>query len=160
MTSTRQVIPRDPVTGDWEPRDERERQILMAQLYPEEEEWLPENDPRTGWVWQDRWDWIIGALLVALILFGFAVGMAKAHDFWINHSGYKSPIDGVHCCGNNDCFEYPAEEVTATPTGWLVKPLGETVPYGETQASEDGKFWRCRKWDGTRRCFFAPQPSS
>lgn len=85
---------------------------------------------------------------------------ASAHDFWINHSGYKSPVDGTHCCGNNDCFEFSAEEVAATPAGWLVKALGETIPYSEAQASEDGKFWRCKKWDGSRRCFFAPQPSS
>jgi len=85
---------------------------------------------------------------------------ANAHDFWINHSGYKSPVDGTHCCGNNDCFEFSAAEVAATPAGWLVKSLGETVPYSESQASEDGKFWRCKKWDGSRRCFFAPQPSS
>ena len=96
-----------------------------------------------------------GAAL-ALLLF---VPTANTHDFWINHGKYKN-AEGTLCCGDNDCFEFSAEEVAATPAGWLVKPLGETVPYSEAQASEDGKFWRCKRWDGTRRCFFAPQPSS
>jgi hypothetical protein len=99
---------------------------------------------------------LTGAALVLLLL----APTANAHDFWINHSGYKSLADGTHCCGNNDCFEFSAADVTATPAGWLVKPLGETIPYSEAQASEDGKFWRCKRYDGSRRCFFAPQPSS
>lgn len=105
---------------------------------------------------------VAGAFLWALtlILIVLTYDGARAHDFWINHSGYKSLQDGVHCCGQNDCFEYPAEEVSAQPGGWYVIPLDELVPYNDTQASEDGKFWRCKKSDGTRRCFFAPQPSS
>jgi hypothetical protein len=95
----------------------------------------------------------------AMLIFAWLAGPAPAHDFWINHSSYKSPT-GEHCCGNNDCFEFSAADVAATPAGWLVKPLSETIPYSEAQASEDGKFWRCKRNDGSRRCFFAPQPSS
>jgi hypothetical protein len=94
---------------------------------------------------------------VTLLLF---VATAHGHDFWINHSGYTSPADGTHCCGKNDCFEFSAADVAATAGGWFVKPLGETIPYSEAQASEDGRFWRCKRYDGSRRCFFAPQPSS
>lgn len=99
---------------------------------------------------------LIGVILIYLVM----MSVALPHDFWINHSGYKSLTDGTHCCGNNDCFEYTPEEMSAESGGWLVKPLGELVPYSDTQASEDGKFWRCKKSDGSRRCFFAPQPSS
>jgi len=97
---------------------------------------------------------------------GAAVGMmmasgpALAHDFWINHGNYKSPGDGTHCCGDNDCFMISASDVQPTAAGWLIKSLSETVPYGESQTSEDGAFWRCKRHDGSRRCFFAPQPSS
>lgn len=96
-----------------------------------------------------------GAALVLLLF-----SPAYAHDFWINHSGYKSTVDGSHCCGNNDCFVVPSSEMQSTPTGWVIKTTGETIPYSEAQSSEDGEFWRCKKYDGTRRCFFAPQPSS
>lgn len=102
--------------------------------------------------------YFFATLLIAIALIAL-VPRAHAHDFWINHSGYKG-IDGTHCCGNNDCFEIPATLMHSTAAGWLNVETGETVPYAETQASEDQKFWRCRKWDGSRRCFFAPQPSS
>jgi hypothetical protein len=83
-----------------------------------------------------------------------------AHDFWISHGRYISPADGTHCCGDNDCFAVPAADVRPTAAGWLIRSLNETVPYSESQTSEDGEFWRCKKYDGSRRCFFAPQPSS
>jgi hypothetical protein len=36
----------------------------------------------------------------------------------------------------------------------------EMVPFSEAQPSPDGAFWRCRRPDGSRRCFFAPPPGS
>lgn len=100
------------------------------------------------------------ALTGAVLIFAALAFPADAHDFWINWGGYKSPVDGARCCGDNDCFAFAAEDVIATPAGWLVKSLGETIPYSEALTSEDGKFWRCKRYDGSRRCFFAPQPSS
>jgi hypothetical protein len=35
----------------------------------------------------------------------------------------------------------------------------EAIPFSEAQPSLDGEFWRCRRPDGSRRCFFAPTPS-
>jgi len=35
----------------------------------------------------------------------------------------------------------------------------ETVPFNEAQPSPDGAYWRCRRNDGSRRCFFAPPQS-
>ena len=96
--------------------------------------------------------------VTALALFCLS-SHAFAHDFWINHSGYKAPT-GEHCCGNNDCFVLSATDMQSTPAGWLIRSSGETIPYSEAQPSEDGEFWRCKRSDGSRRCFFAPQPSS
>ena len=84
---------------------------------------------------------------------------AAAHDFWINNSGYRSPVDGSHCCGNNDCRAFEPDEVRVTPSGYAL-PTGELVPFSEAQKSEDGEYWRCKRYDGSRRCFFAPMPSS
>lgn len=81
------------------------------------------------------------------------------HDFWINGGNYKSPTDGSHCCGDNDCKIIAPEEVKATPRGYMLSS-GELIPYSEAQQSEDGEYWRCKRHDGSRRCFFAPQPSS
>jgi len=36
----------------------------------------------------------------------------------------------------------------------------EIVPAHEAQPSPDGAYWRCKRPDGTRRCFFAPPPRS
>jgi hypothetical protein len=116
---------------------------------------------------------IHACLLAAWLLF-FAVIVllvtpVRAHDFWINKGGYNGP-DGVHCCGPNDCFEVPKEAVRITPNGYLVSPrrvLGppevirnnpesEVVPFHQGTPSEDGKYWRCQRVGGDRRCFFAP----
>jgi hypothetical protein len=83
---------------------------------------------------------------------------AAGHDFWINHGAYKAPT-GEHCCGDNDCRALGPEEVKITPRGYVLTN-GELVPFAEAQASEDGEYWRCKRFDGSRRCFFAPQPSS
>jgi hypothetical protein len=82
-----------------------------------------------------------------------------AHDFWIDHSNYKAPT-GEHCCGDNDCKMLEESDMQATPAGWFIRSMDETIPYSEAQTSEDGAFWRCKRSDGSRRCFFAPQPSS
>jgi hypothetical protein len=100
---------------------------------------------------------VLSAACVSLFL---ASQPSLAHDFWINHGNYKSPADGSHCCGDNDCFLVPASEMHPTAAGWLIESLGEVIPYSEAQTSEDGEFWRCKRYDGSRRCFFAPQPSS
>ena len=77
------------------------------------------------------------------------------HDFWINNGNYKSPTDGSHCCGDNDCKVIFADDVKITPRGYVLSN-GEIIPYSEAQQSEDGEFWHCKRHDGSRRCFFAP----
>ena len=100
------------------------------------------------------------AFQAAILALTFCPSSSFAHDFWISHGKYKSPADGLHCCGDNDCSVVAPADMQPTAAGWLIKSLGETVPYGEAQNSEDGEFWRCKRYDGSRRCFFAPQPSS
>jgi len=95
----------------------------------------------------------------ASLLFLLAVSRpAAAHDFWINWGGYKSPT-GEHCCGDHDCLALTPDEVRVTPSGYSL-PTGELVPFSEAQKSEDSSYWRCKRYDGSRRCFFAPMPSS
>jgi hypothetical protein len=98
------------------------------------------------------------ALLSAAFALAFFSSPALAHDFWISHGKYTS-TDGVHCCGDNDCQALGPEDVKITPRGYALMN-GELVPFSEAQPSEDGEFWRCKRYDGSRRCFFAPQPSS
>jgi hypothetical protein len=98
-------------------------------------------------------------LPAALVVLGLFSPPSWAHDFWINHGSYKSPADGTHCCGKNDCHLVRADGVRITPAGYRLID-GQTVPYSETLTSEDGEYWMCQRHDGSRRCFFAPQPSS
>ena len=95
---------------------------------------------------------------VAVIVALLAASPATAHDSWINWNGYKSPT-GEHCCGDNDCKMLDPSAVKATPRGYALSN-GEVVPYSEAQSSEDSHYWRCKRYDGSRRCFFAPQPGS
>ena len=97
---------------------------------------------------------------VALVM---ATG-ALAHDQygnpnWINIGRFVSPMDGSLCCGEHDCIEIPASEVQESHGGYYLTRLNETVPPREVQISRDGNYWRCKKPDGSRRCFFAPPPA-
>lgn len=103
------------------------------------------------------------AITVAALVASSA--LACAHDHWINHGRYFSPIDGSHCCGDNDCEEIPSERVESHGDGsfTFVRPglyVTEFVPAREVQWSKDGNYWRCKKSDGSRRCFFAPPPGT
>lgn len=75
---------------------------------------------------------------------------------WIMKGGHRNAA-GEWCCGEGDCFE--VEPVRVTANGYLIMATGELVPESEAMPSPDGKYWRCKRPDGTRRCFFAPPPS-
>lgn len=79
---------------------------------------------------------------------------------WIQDGGFRSPDGLIGCCGENDCSPLADGDVDWTPAGWLIKSLNETVPEREALPSNDSHFWRCRKYDGSRRCFFRPGPGS
>ena len=97
-----------------------------------------------------------GSLLVLLPSLLFA-SPAFAHDSWISRGGHRNGA-GEWCCGEGDCFVVPGAQINFTPAGYRLNG-GEVVPYREAQPSPDGAYWRCKRPDGTRRCFFAPPPS-
>ncbi|HYS50125.1 MAG TPA: hypothetical protein VEM36_15240 [Xanthobacteraceae bacterium] len=82
----------------------------------------------------------------------------SAHDSWISRGGHRNGA-GEWCCGEGDCFVIPGEQVQLLGDGYHLFGA-ETVPFNEAQPSPDGAFWRCKRPDGTRRCFFAPPPGS
>ena len=53
----------------------------------------------------------------------------------------------------------PPEQVKMGGDGYLIFGV-EKIPFSEAQPSPDGAFWRCKRPDGTRRCFFAPPPAT
>ncbi len=46
--------------------------------------------------------------------------------------------------------------VSITAQGYVLTS-GEHIPFREALVSEDGRYWRCQRPDGSRRCFFAPR---
>ena len=97
------------------------------------------------------------ALIIASL--AFVIPDTAAHDSWISRGGHRNAA-GEWCCGEGDCFVVPGENVSITSTGYLLREIGEVVPFTEAQPSPDGAFWRCRRHDGSRRCFFAPPPAT
>jgi hypothetical protein len=96
-------------------------------------------------------------LLLAASSLLLTVSTASAHDSWISRGGLRNTA-GEWCCGEGDCFVVPSEQVSIRAGGYTLYGR-ETVPYSEAQPSPDGAYWRCKRPDGTRRCFFAPPPT-
>ena len=99
----------------------------------------------------------------ALVFAGLALVIPDtlAHDSWISRGGHRNGA-GEWCCGEGDCFVVPGQQISFTPQGYRLNGRDnaqEVVPYSEAQPSPDGAYWRCKRPDGTRRCFFAPPPS-
>ena len=119
-------------------------------------------------------------ILLLAIAFGLLwfVRPAAPHDSWISRGGLRNPVTSEWCCGEGDCglVLEPARAVTVTVSGYHVhgtvriegagedgatlQAVDELVPYAEAQPSPDGAYWRCKRPDGTRRCFFAPPPNT
>jgi hypothetical protein len=83
-------------------------------------------------------------------------GAVLAHDHWINSGAYRSPLDQSRCCGDNDCFVVIETDVRVDGGAYILA-TGERIPAKEALVSEDGQYWRCKRPDGSRRCFFAPR---
>ncbi len=96
-------------------------------------------------------------LSVVLFATSFA-SSALAHDSWISRGGLRNGA-GEWCCGEGDCFVVPSSNVSTGAGGYTLFG-GEKIPYSEAQPSPDGAFWRCKRPDGSRRCFFAPPPTN
>jgi len=116
-------------------------------------------------------------LVLVLSLTSYA---ALAHDVWISRGTYKNPA-GEWCCGADDCGVVSPEAVKAISGGYSLRGdvtygvgvtgntadgptrqenINETVPYSMSLPSPDGAYWRCKRPDGSPRCFFAPKPGS
>jgi len=118
----------------------------------------------------------IGLVVLALALWLLLTLAVDAHDSWISRGALRNPVTNEWCCGEGDCFVVPSEQVSARADGYHVvirettKTYGgavsttmtraEIVPYAEAQPSPDGAYWRCKRPDGSRRCFFAPPPNT
>lgn len=94
-------------------------------------------------------------LAAALSIFLLPSFDAGGHDSWISGGSYRNAA-GEWCCGDADCNVVHAQHVSLPAPGWRVAETGEFVPEAESTPSQDGAFWRCRRPDGSRRCFFAP----
>lgn len=113
----------------------------------------------------------LAALAIAAALL---LAPAAAHDSWISHQALRNAA-GEWCCGEGDCGIVDRAAVKEVAGGYRIDgfmtilgageagnvrvELHELVPYGEAQPSPDGEFWRCKRPDGSRRCFFAPPPN-
>lgn len=109
--------------------------------------------------------------LFSLIVCALLHTAAMAHDSWISKGAHRNPA-GEWCCGAGDCAVMDPKAVTTTSHGYAVSGWGtidgdgrrefyhEGVPEQEAMPSPDGAYWRCKRPDGTRRCFFAPPPNT
>jgi hypothetical protein len=105
---------------------------------------------------------------------------AFAHDIWINKGNFRNPA-GEWCCGAEDCGVVSPNAVKPIKGGYSVHgtvtygqaitgsaldgpthqdKVNEVVPYSQSLPSPDGSYWRCKRPDGSPRCFFAPPPGS
>ena len=103
-----------------------------------------------------------------------------AHDVWINRGTYKNAA-GEWCCGARDCGVVSPSAVKAGIGGYSLRGtvtygkvvtgneadgptrqeyVNEVVPYSQSLPSPDGAYWRCKRPDGSPRCFFAPPTGS
>ena len=89
-------------------------------------------------------------LALAFATFALVIPDTLAHDSWISCGGHRNAA-GEWCCGDGDCFVIPKERIMMTGEGYVII---------QGQPSPDGEFWRCKRPDGTRRCFFAPPPAT
>lgn len=116
----------------------------------------------------------IAILALALAAGVLVSGKLHAHDSWISRGAHQNAA-GEWCCGDGDCGRMIAGRVVASARGYDVAAdfaiehgdgrieidrVREFVPYAEAQPSPDGAYWRCKRPDGSRRCFFAPPPNS
>lgn len=89
-----------------------------------------------------------------------ALACVSAHTA-ISHearSGWSYPME---CCHDQDCAEYPEENVQVLSGGFLLKPTNEFIPQEKARISPDGRYHLCRfEPTNTILCFFYPPPST
>jgi hypothetical protein len=100
----------------------------------------------------------LSVLSTSLLLTLAVTTVAPAHESWISRGALRNPA-GEWCCGDGDCFVVPQHNVHANGVGYVLFGK-ETIPYSQAMPSPDGSYWRCKRPDGSPRCFFAPPPNS
>ena len=102
--------------------------------------------------------WAVVIVCVAILVL---MGIARADHDWFH--GTRNAA-GELCCGENDCLEINAREIAHRGGFYFLfldgSTLPEVIPESEVQLSRDGRYWRCHRSDGSRRCFFAPPPTT
>lgn len=119
-------------------------------------------------------------LVASLLCYSAFAQQAFAHDAPISRGGYKN-LAGEWCCGAGDCGVVAAANVKAGSGGYSLRgpvvygesatgnasdgptwkeDVNEVVPYSKALPSPDGAYWRCKRPDGSPRCFFAPPSGS
>ena len=105
-------------------------------------------------------------LLPAALAATALLAPALAHERAIDRAGPRDAAD--ECCETRDCAIVRKRDVIAEGQWYtlLVRDrngapdIWETIPFSEVQPSPDGEYRRCARADGSRRCFFAPPPST
>jgi hypothetical protein len=106
-------------------------------------------------------------VLLAALAATALLAPALSHESWIDRGGHRNAA-GEWCCGEGDCAIVPRRDVIAEGEWYTLltrdrngaPDIWETIPLSEAQPSPDGEYWRCRRADGSRRCFFAPRPTT
>jgi hypothetical protein len=107
-------------------------------------------------------------LVAAIVLTACVGGDSLAHDSWISRGNHRNAA-GEWCCGAGDCFIVPKERVMMTGEGYVViqGPHLPALGRNSTRRCHSAKLSRrptassgCRRPNGSRRCFFAPPPST
>lgn len=96
-----------------------------------------------------------------IVFFLSPVADAWGHEDldWIAQQRLRNQA-GEWCCGSGDCEALRSEDVKPIDGGYLIAPLQEFVPQHETLPFSPGRFIRCHRPDGSRRCFIVPPQGS
>ena len=106
------------------------------------------------------WDWVGGRFSM-----WSAVGLSLA--LAIGWRNFTELLTGARAMDRHFMTAPAAENMPLTLallSLWNTNFLGATteamLPYSQSLPSPDGAYWRCKRPDGTPRCFFAPPPGS
>ncbi|HKY07844.1 MAG TPA: hypothetical protein VJQ55_06370 [Candidatus Binatia bacterium] len=107
------------------------------------------------------WPFVLGAVLGLIVFVLSLVADAWGHEDldWIAQQRLRNQA-GEWCCGSGDCEALRSEDVRPADGGYLIVPLQEFVPQHETLPFSPGRFIRCHRPDGSRRCFIVPPQGS
>lgn len=107
----------------------------------------------------------ISACLLTLGAILFCTAAAVAHKWTMPNDQVADAgwIEEHHseCCGREDCFPVPVQDLRLVAGGWKVRGHPNVIPEDQVLRSRDGKAWKCVQliWDDSGqhiRCLFLP----